>query len=180
LQPFIREKDLVTAKLLFEKFLKFGLSSENKFFCLERLGNASQWGPGYSMSRWTTIFLIHSVKFERTLEVHKALQFLGDVFLHQGDEGSAISLFTVALKGFTYMDVHRSRAECMLRLGDIAKGCSDLLKAMTLWNTARPLFECLSQAQQVEHISLFIKLTASYPLSKFLRAKFCHERLMKQ
>ncbi|KAJ7820221.1 hypothetical protein B0H14DRAFT_1346542 [Mycena olivaceomarginata] len=149
---YLREKDLVTAKLLFEKFLKFGLSSDNEFFCLKWLGNANQWGPGHSMSRWTTIFLIHSVKFKKTLEVHKALQFLGDVFLHQGDEGSAISLFTIALEGFTYMDVHQSRAECMLRLGDIAKGCGDLLKAMTLWNTARPLFECSSQAQQVEHI----------------------------
>ncbi|KAJ7820231.1 hypothetical protein B0H14DRAFT_1346649 [Mycena olivaceomarginata] len=149
---YLREKDLVTAKLLFEKFLKFGLSSDNEFLCLKWLGNAGQWGPGYSMSRWTTIFLIHSVKFKKPLEVHKALQFLGDVFLHQGDKGSAMSLFTVALEGFTYMDVHQSRAECMLRLGDIAKGCGDLLKAMTLWNMARPLFECSSQAQQVEHI----------------------------
>ncbi|KAJ7712664.1 hypothetical protein B0H14DRAFT_3018169, partial [Mycena olivaceomarginata] len=28
------------------------------------------------------------------------------------------------------MDVHRSRAECMLRLGDIHKRCNDLLKAV--------------------------------------------------
>ncbi|KAJ7902949.1 hypothetical protein B0H13DRAFT_1882443 [Mycena leptocephala] len=86
------------------------------------------------------------------LGIHKALQFLGDIFLAQSDENTAVSLFTVALEGFNYMDVHRSRAECMLRLGDIAKGHNDLLKATELWETARPLFERSSQAKQVERI----------------------------
>jgi hypothetical protein len=61
-------------------------------------------------------------------------------------------LFTVALEGFTYMDVHRSRAECMVRLGDISNQCGDLLRAVELWNTARPLFERSSQAKEVQHI----------------------------
>ncbi|KAJ7620760.1 hypothetical protein DFH06DRAFT_1341447 [Mycena polygramma] len=63
-----------------------------------------------------------------------------------------MSLFIVALEGFTYMDVHRSRGECMLRLGDIFKGRGDLLKAVELWDTARPLFERSSQAKQVKEI----------------------------
>jgi hypothetical protein len=50
------------------------------------------------------------------------------------------------------MDVHRSRAECMLRLGDLSKNCGDLLKAMEFWDAARPLFVRSSQAQQVEDI----------------------------
>ncbi|KAJ7906400.1 hypothetical protein B0H13DRAFT_2333516 [Mycena leptocephala] len=50
------------------------------------------------------------------------------------------------------MDVHRSRAECMLRFGDISMGNSDLLKAVELWERARPLFECSSQAKQVHDI----------------------------
>jgi hypothetical protein len=50
------------------------------------------------------------------------------------------------------MDVHRSRAECMLRLGDISKGQGDILKVVELWTTARPLFEQSSQAKQVENI----------------------------
>jgi hypothetical protein len=72
------------------------------------------------------------------------------MFLMQNDEDTAISLFTVALEGFTYMDVHRSRAECMLRLGDILKSHSDMLKAIELWTTARSLFERSSQAKQVQ------------------------------
>jgi hypothetical protein len=72
------------------------------------------------------------------------------VFIHQKDEETAISLFTVALEGFTYIDVHRSRAECMLRLGDISREHNELLKAQQLWETARPLFEHSSQAKQVK------------------------------
>ncbi|KAJ7839136.1 hypothetical protein B0H14DRAFT_3140846 [Mycena olivaceomarginata] len=148
----VRENDLPTAKLLFEKCLQSHSDNEIKSFCLEWLGDVSRWGAFHSTVRWTTIFLVHSLKSKRNLEVHKAIQFFGDLFLTQGDESNAINLFTVALEGFTYMDVHRSRAECMLRLGDLSKNRGDLLKAMELWDTARPLFERSSQAQQVENI----------------------------
>jgi tetratricopeptide (TPR) repeat protein len=104
------------------------------------------------MSSWTTIFLIHSLKHKEKLGIHEALQFLGDLFLAQDDRHTAISLFTVALEGFTYMDVHRSKAECLLRLGDISKGQGNLLKAVELWETARPLFERSSQTEQVGHV----------------------------
>jgi hypothetical protein len=86
------------------------------------------------------------------LEAHEALQFFGDMFLDQNDKDTAISFFTLALEGFTYMDVHRGKAECMLRLGDISHGCGDPLKAMEFWEAARALFERSSQAQQVENI----------------------------
>ncbi|KAJ7824332.1 hypothetical protein B0H14DRAFT_1302825 [Mycena olivaceomarginata] len=148
----VREKDFLTAKLMFNKCLTLNLNSDGKSFCLEWLGNVSQWGAAHSTVRWTTVFLVHSIKHKKNLQVHKAIQFFGDLFLTQEDEGSAFSLFTVALEGFTYMDVHRSRAECMLKLGDISKSHGDLPKAMELWDTARPLFERSSQAQQVEDI----------------------------
>ncbi|KAJ7715749.1 hypothetical protein B0H16DRAFT_1701595 [Mycena metata] len=86
------------------------------------------------------------------LGIYKALQFIGDVHIMQNDELTAVSLFTVALAGFTYMDVHRSRAECMIRLGDMAKKNGDLLKALELWETAKPLFQCSSQAKRVQDI----------------------------
>jgi hypothetical protein len=72
------------------------------------------------------------------------------MFLTHKDENTAISLFTVALVGFTYMDVHRSRAECMIRLGDISSRHGDLLKAVELWESARPLFERSSQAKEAQ------------------------------
>jgi hypothetical protein len=98
------------------------------------------------------MFLVHSLKCKMNLQVYKALQFFGDIFLDQNDKDTAINLFTLALEGFTYMDVHRGRAECMLRLGDISHGYEDPLKAMEFWEAARPLFEHSSQAQQVANI----------------------------
>ncbi|KAJ7740283.1 hypothetical protein B0H14DRAFT_3167970 [Mycena olivaceomarginata] len=146
----LREKDFSAAQLLFEKVLQRDSSAEIQSLCLEGLGNANQWGANYSMFRWTTIFLVHSIKGKQRLQVLKALQFCGDTFLDEQDEDTAITLFTVALEGFTCMDVHQSRAECMLRLGDIANSHGDWLKAVELWMTARPLFERSSQAKQVQ------------------------------
>ncbi|KAJ7869796.1 hypothetical protein B0H13DRAFT_1896478 [Mycena leptocephala] len=148
---YLREGNFLPAKTLFESCLKPSFRQPDIMsYCLERLGDASRWSA--NMSSWTTVFLVHSVQRREKLGIHKALQFLGDAFLAQDDGHTAINLFTVALEGFTYMDVHRSRAECMLRLGDISKGQGDLLKALELWTTARPLFEQSSQAKQVENI----------------------------
>ncbi|KAJ7804999.1 hypothetical protein B0H14DRAFT_3773064 [Mycena olivaceomarginata] len=148
---YIREKDLPTAKELFKKCLELATElSEIKLFCLERLGNASIWGADELTPDWRTIFLIHSLKLKGKLQVYKALQFLGQIFLTHEDENTALSLFTVAHMGFTYMDVHRSRAECMIRLGDISSRRGDLLKVVELWESARPLFERSSQAKEVQ------------------------------
>ncbi|KAJ7604170.1 hypothetical protein DFH06DRAFT_1310650 [Mycena polygramma] len=150
----LSEADISGANELFQKSLTFSRGEDAALFayCLEGLGNSSRWGAADPASDWTFIFLAHSLKSEEILAVHKALQFLGDVFMSQGDEITAISLFTVALAGFTSMDVHRSRAECMLHLGDIYKECGDLLKAVELWDTARPLFVRSSQNKQVKSI----------------------------
>ncbi|KAJ7732132.1 hypothetical protein B0H16DRAFT_1696463 [Mycena metata] len=118
----------------------------------ERLGNNGCWEGAHHLSSWTTVFLAHSLKAKERLGIHKALQFLGDIFLSKDDEVTAVSLFILALEGFTEMDVHHSRAECMIRLGDISKKNSDLLEAMDLWETARPLFERSSQTKQVQDI----------------------------
>jgi tetratricopeptide (TPR) repeat protein len=150
---YLREGSLLAAKTLFRKCIKISLGrSEIISYCLERLGCGSHWGAHDQMSSWTVVFLVHSLWQKKKLGIHRALQFLGEIFLAQDDEPTAISLFTVALEGFTYMDVHRSRAECMLQLGDISKGQGDLLKAVKLWESARPLFERSSQTKQVHHV----------------------------
>ncbi|KAJ7794283.1 hypothetical protein B0H14DRAFT_3159142 [Mycena olivaceomarginata] len=142
------------AKMIFEQCIKLwtGKSTQIIFYCLEQLGNVSCWPEKHSMSSWTVLFLALSLKSTNRLGMYQALQFLGDIFLSHNDEDTAVSLFTVALEGFTAMDVHRSRAECMLRLGDIHKRCNDLLKAVGHWETARPLFKRSSQAKQIVQI----------------------------
>jgi tetratricopeptide (TPR) repeat protein len=147
------EGNSLAAQTICERCLKLNLgSSQLTSHCLERLGDASCWGDLVGMSSWTTVFLVHSLKRKEKLGIFKALRSLGDIFLAQHDEHTATNLLTLALEGFTDMDVHRSRAECMLRFGDISMGHSDLLKAVELWERARPLFERSSQAKQVHDI----------------------------
>ncbi|KAJ7764798.1 hypothetical protein B0H16DRAFT_429317 [Mycena metata] len=147
----LREGDMSCS--LFCKCLKFGLGrfSDIVIYCLERLADVTCWGPHHDPS-WSTVLLAHSLKAKEKLGIHKALQFIGDVHLIENDEFTAVSLFTVALEGFTCMDVHRSRAECIIRLGDMAKKNGDLLRALELWETARPLFEHSLQAKRVQDI----------------------------
>ncbi|KAJ7479275.1 hypothetical protein FB451DRAFT_1172390 [Mycena latifolia] len=146
----------MAAKTLFEECFN---SSQGKiedvmFVCLERLANTTRWGVtdfDWS-SKWTVVYLAHSRNTYHKLDLHKALQFLGDIFLHNGDEETAHNLFVVALDGFTLMDVHRSRANCMIRLGDLAQRQGHLDDAVKLWHTARPLFELSLQAKDVAQI----------------------------
>ncbi|KAJ7084126.1 hypothetical protein C8R44DRAFT_822092 [Mycena epipterygia] len=50
------------------------------------------------------------------------------------------------------MDVHRSRADSMLRLGDLAQKQGDMARAEGMWKKARPLFERSLQGGDVEKI----------------------------
>ncbi|KAJ6549254.1 hypothetical protein DFH09DRAFT_1039450 [Mycena vulgaris] len=148
----VQQGNFLAARRLFQKCLQFswGGEAEAVTYCLGKLASVQQWcATEHILFCWPVIFLVHSIKLKQRLELHKALQFLGDVFRAQGDQETAISLFAVALAGFTEMDVHRSRAECMVRLGDISKLNGDELKAAILWHTARPLFERSSQGKQL-------------------------------
>ncbi|KAJ7824281.1 hypothetical protein B0H13DRAFT_1919230 [Mycena leptocephala] len=150
---YLREGNSLAAKTICERCFKLNLGlSQITIYCLERLGDASCWDDLDGMSSWTAVFLVNSLKRKEKVGIYKALRSFGDIFLAQHDEHTATSLFTVALEGFTKMDVHRSRAECMLRLGDISMGHGDPLKAVEFWERARPLFERSSQAKQVQHI----------------------------
>jgi tetratricopeptide (TPR) repeat protein len=148
----IQQGNSSAARRCFQKCLQtaWGKDVEVVSHRLEKLGAFHQWGPVDQGSFPCTVsFLVHSIKHKQMLELHKALQFLGDVFQAQGDQTTAVSLFTVALNGFNHMDVHRSRAECMVRLGAISKLNGDELKAAALWQTARPLFEQSLQGKQL-------------------------------
>jgi hypothetical protein len=63
------------------------------------------------------------------------------------DEETALSVFQVVLDGSTEMDVHRRRADCMSRMGDIYLRRGELDRAKQLWDTARPLFVRSSRAK---------------------------------
>ncbi|KAF7335379.1 ATPase-AAA-core domain-containing protein [Mycena venus] len=149
----LREGNMSSARTLFRNCLDFswGLFSEITAYCLERLADISRWSEtGF---HWPVIYLAYSQKSKAKLPLHKALLFLGDVFLANQDDRSARSLFTAALDGFTFMDIHRSRAQCMLRLGDLANTRGDISEALELWKAAGPLFEQSFQDKDVARIN---------------------------
>ncbi|KAJ7135126.1 hypothetical protein C8R46DRAFT_1325918, partial [Mycena filopes] len=149
----LREGNLL-ALSLFCKCLRWAWVNDSELvtLCLERLGDIGRWKGFCHNSSWSTIYLVHSLKQREKLGIHKALQSIGDIFLKDGDVATATSLFTLALDGFTRMDVHRSRAECFFRLGDISKKNTDPSKALELWKMAKPLFERSSQMKRLADV----------------------------
>ncbi|KAJ7146595.1 hypothetical protein C8R44DRAFT_845687 [Mycena epipterygia] len=157
----LRERETHTAKLILQQcFNSLFPDTQARLWCLERLADTAQWPAGEFelASRWTVVYLAYAKGKHNKRALHKALQFLGDVFLTQGDLDTAGSLFTVALETFTYMDIHHSRAECMVRLGDISEQTGNLMEAINFWKEAWPLFERALQTKEITQID--IKLTA--------------------
>ncbi|KAF8209232.1 hypothetical protein K438DRAFT_1811977 [Mycena galopus ATCC 62051] len=150
----LRDEKFESAKAKFQEYLclSWGKNAEVRNFCLEQLANIKAWPANMWGYKWPIIYLASATKLKAKLDLHKALLFLGDTFIANNDENSAANLYQVALAGFTQMDVHRSRAQCMLRLGDLASkhGCTS--DAITFWKAARPLFEWTSQTKDVAQI----------------------------
>ncbi|KAJ7333994.1 hypothetical protein DFH08DRAFT_1083482 [Mycena albidolilacea] len=118
-------------------------------YCLERLADISQWSK--EDSDWvfacTVMYLVHAHRLKQKLHLQKALQSLGEMFIVTEDDETAHNLFAVALEGFTAMDVHRSRAHCLL-----AEKRGNSAMAAGLWREAQPLFEKSSQGRDVERV----------------------------
>ncbi|KAJ7472960.1 hypothetical protein B0H11DRAFT_2195851 [Mycena galericulata] len=154
----LREGSYMTAKAMFQKCLKYtwAIDTEGTSYCLERMADVNRWSPAdlKCASTYAVLYLAFAKKHKQKHGVYKALQSLGQMFLANGDEGNAESLFLVALEGFTYMDVHCSRAQCMLSLGDIAKLTGDQERAASLWAEARPLFNRSLQSMSVAQIDV--------------------------
>ncbi|KAJ6483998.1 hypothetical protein C8R45DRAFT_999907 [Mycena sanguinolenta] len=153
----LREGNLLSAKKIFLNCIKIsqGRGSEAVLYCLERLADITRWNAGGECPGehiWPVIYLVHAYQQKEKLHFHKALSFLGDAFISHKDEGTAHNLFNVALEGFSFMDVHRSRAQCMLRLGDLANKQGNLSRAIEFWKEARPLFERSLQAKDIVQI----------------------------
>ncbi|KAJ7122077.1 hypothetical protein C8R44DRAFT_852876 [Mycena epipterygia] len=157
------EGDHLSAKKFFLQCLDIarGTDAEAVIYCLERLGDMKRWEleNTHTLSGWVTLFLGYAIKFQNMRAIYKALSYLGDICLAQHDENTAFSLFTVALQGFTKMDIHQSKADCMVCLGNIADKQGDLGSALNLWKTAGALFALSSQAHDV--VCIDAKLAAA-------------------
>ncbi|KAJ7223618.1 hypothetical protein C8J57DRAFT_1482163 [Mycena rebaudengoi] len=153
----LRDGDLKTANIIFTRCF---VSSQNCTMemttaCLERLADLSvQMNNMQTTVGWAGIFLVIALKLKDKLAIMKAFHCLGQIFDVEGDSDTALNLFNVALDGFTFMDVHQWRANCMVQMGDIWKGRGEFLRAVGLWKGARPLFARSSQVRDVARIDV--------------------------
>ncbi|KAJ7715241.1 hypothetical protein B0H16DRAFT_1701747 [Mycena metata] len=149
------EGNEVSVKNQFQNCLKSAWTTDTEVVshCLERLADISRWPIVLRQATWPVLYLCHAHMCREKLGFYKALLFIGDLFINM-DEATAESLFLVALEGFTFMDVHRSRAQGMLRLGDLAQKRGEITKAVELWTSARPLFERSLQTKDVAAIDM--------------------------
>jgi hypothetical protein len=160
----LREGDLAHAKEIFEKSLLVTLEKgniEGAEFTLERLADFRNGMDNLQNTlKWTALYLGISMKSKNKLAVLKALRCLGIILIEHGDGDSALTLLGVVLEGFTSMDVHRWRADCMVQMSDIYAGRGDLMRSRQLWTLARPLFERSSQRKAASFMET--KLAATF------------------
>ncbi|KAJ7333393.1 hypothetical protein DFH08DRAFT_1021040 [Mycena albidolilacea] len=157
----LREKKFDLAKIRFQECLHstWGVDNEVESLCLERLADITAWPSSEWQFRWPVTYLGYAYKTKDNFALHKALLYLGDVFIINKDGKTAENLYMLALEGFTQMDVHCSRAQCMIHLGDLANEQGHTSKAICLWQAARPLFERSLQATDVAQID--VRLSAA-------------------
>ncbi|KAJ6618137.1 hypothetical protein B0H10DRAFT_1947756 [Mycena sp. CBHHK59/15] len=157
----LQKGNLALANQMFQDcFLSVqNMTEEGTIFCLEQLADLTTHmnSPQVTL-QWAAIFLASAQRTRNKLAVMKALYCLGTIFAGQGENSAALSLFQVALDGFTFMDVHKGRANCMVHVASIIEQQGDIAKAMELWRAAKPLFQRSSQAQEVAWLDT--KITA--------------------
>jgi hypothetical protein len=152
----LREEKFDFAKVKFLECLNssWGADYQAESFCLGRLADIRAWPASEWHTRWPVMYCGRAYTSKDKFELHKALVFLGDVFLATKDDETATNLYIAALEGFTHMDVHCSRAQCMVHLGDLSNAQGHTSRAVSFWMTARPLFEQSFQAKDVAKIEV--------------------------
>ncbi|KAJ7218200.1 hypothetical protein C8J57DRAFT_1482861 [Mycena rebaudengoi] len=165
----LRDGALGTANAMFEKCFASSLDFlDLALQCLEKLGDFSTGMNDIQTTlRWTGILLGLALMHKNKCQTMQAFRCLGQIFSAEGDDDTALNLFNVALDGFTFMDVHRWRADCMVRIADILQGRGKAIKAVGLWKTARPLFERSSQMKDVIKIDTKIAEVDSAVLDEY-------------
>lgn len=136
------------AQVLYQRSLSMSLGRdvELPLMCFERLGDVA-----YAQGNITAAFYHRMAYFAYTRKTqsmaatYQALRCLGDIFMAQADSETALSLYRLALDGFTAMDIHRGRGDCKFRIGDIMERRGNVDVAQELWREAKPLFERSSQ-----------------------------------
>ncbi|KAJ7210100.1 hypothetical protein GGX14DRAFT_626418 [Mycena pura] len=114
----LREGDTVAARAALERVFMKSPNWVDIRLCLERLANLDN---GMSKDKLSTM---------------KALKCLCQIAAAEGETSTAMSLLQVAFEGFTFMDVHQWKADCMMRMSKIYLASGDVLRAKELLEAA--------------------------------------------
>ncbi|KAJ6550483.1 hypothetical protein DFH09DRAFT_1501532 [Mycena vulgaris] len=103
--------------------------------------------------RWAIILLAHGMITKSKGAIAKALRCAGDLLVEH-DEGTSLSLFSAALDTFTFMDVHRDKADCMVRIASIFERRGETRNTVNILQEAYSLYERSSQKQEMAKINM--------------------------
>ncbi|KAJ6565535.1 hypothetical protein DFH09DRAFT_984319 [Mycena vulgaris] len=154
----LREGDATGARFVYMRHFATARDSDDDeiaCYCASKLADPTNPVHADTESvQWAVVFLalVLRPRMRSLLTVNQALRSLGDVLVRQGADDSALSILDLALEGFTRMDVHQSKAECMHTMGDIYARRGDICRAREVWETARPLFDRSEQTKEVVRI----------------------------
>jgi tetratricopeptide (TPR) repeat protein len=139
-----------------ETFQKCLLSSQNtkvaeiSAFCLSKLADLQHAMYGHwDTMRWAVVYLAFGMTTTNKVSITRALRCIGDLLVVEGDHETSLNVFSTALDAFTFMDIHRDRADCMVCTAEIFEIRGEIEKSVDLWRKARPLYEKSSQAQEI-------------------------------
>jgi tetratricopeptide (TPR) repeat protein len=114
----LRDGELNKANtILVSCYKSFGnVMIEGCLFCLERLADLSHGMNNFEDTLgWAVILLgLSAVKLQEKLYTMQAFRCLGQIFTAKSDFDTALCLFEVALDGFTHMDIHHWKVDCMV------------------------------------------------------------------
>ncbi|KAJ7058959.1 hypothetical protein C8F01DRAFT_284973 [Mycena amicta] len=150
---------LQAARLLQTSFFKLdGTSNESSVACAQRLADCDcRLGSLDSSFRWSVVLLAFASRIRDNLGKIHALRCLGKVFLAEGESDDARVLLELALEDLTVMDVHRWRADCMVKLAQIQKHGGDEDGEARLLRQAIPLFERSGQKKDVAMVEALLR-----------------------
>ncbi|KAJ7128777.1 hypothetical protein C8R43DRAFT_691997 [Mycena crocata] len=98
-----------------------GESGDELCLCLLKLGDITLCTSVRSATHWATSYLAYGMTTSSPSDTSWAFRLLADIFRIQGDEKTSRVLFQVALEEFTRMDIHLGKAQCLIRLAELAE-----------------------------------------------------------
>jgi hypothetical protein len=152
----IREGNVAAARPILEKTFKYFFESQDRDnigLCLEQLADHTYGMYNLDTTlHWVCVYLACGLGTSNTWTTIHALRCMGTLFSACGDHETALSVFQVALDGFTLMDVHMGKGKCMAGMAEILERKGEIARAKELWSASRPMFERSGQARSVAQV----------------------------